>query len=229
MKTLKTVLFFIAFPIILVVLSSCNDDDDRVPPPYTGLEGHRIIIHNIQYLPEDIEIEYLSAEIKGKSWSIISTVKGYPEGDYFVMELPANFDSDMLAPSQWKIKETGSGFWPAESSDPMAGVAGLGDILAYSGSEVVGSVVLSDWPGKGSSLNSTFIHYHYAEKAFSLSGNNLNVYGSKTFKASYRYSISFEPGWNVYATINPSSSGGLMHQTTDIPENLNLQWRFDKR
>lgn len=226
MKTHKIIVLCIAVLIGFAGVTSCNDDD--VHYPYTGLEENRIIIHDIQNLPEGLEIDYLSAEIQGTEWSVISTVKGYREGNVFVMELPKSFDPDLLLPCQWKTGEIGSGYWPAKSSDPMAGIASLGDIIAYDADGVVGRVFLSDWDGGDDSLGNSFIHFHYAQTAFSLSGNNLNHHNSEMFKPSYVYYADFLPGWNVFANVNPSSDGGKIKCTTDVPDGLNLQWRFEK-
>lgn len=225
MKTYKSILSLAALAIGLTCATSCDDDDYTIP--YTRLDGSKIVVNNIQGVPNGVHIEYLSANIQGKRQKVVDTVKGFYDGENFVIELPGNIDPDLLIASQWNVGEFLSGFWPAVSSDPTAGVAHLADILAYNGDDIVGRVFLTDWAGTGDSYGNAFIYYHYADSEFTLSGNNLNVYQSPSFKPSYFYkSPTFKPGWNVYANINPSGEG-VMTCTTDIPKGLNLQWRFE--
>lgn len=213
-------------------LMSCKGDDPVIRPPlpaapYTGLVGNKIVIKKIRKLPDGLHIDSLWAKIQGNRQKVVATATGYPDGNGFVMELPATFDEDQLIASQWNIGEFLSGFWPAVSSDPLAGVANLADIVAYDGESRVGRFYLSDWTGEGGSEGKAFIYYHYAEREFSLSGYNLNVYQSPGFQPSYFYSSAvFEPGWNAYANINPAGSG-VVKCTTDIPGGLDLQWSFE--
>lgn len=215
------------FCLALVLVVSCKDDDiDEPAPPYTGLESDVIVIRNIQSIPDTVTFNRVSAEITGKWWKVIARVEGTYDGKSISLQLPASLDSDLLSPSAWDREQYGLGYWPAASTDSLAGVAGLGDIIAYDGDEAVGMLTYTDWNGEGSSLDKAFVYYQYAEREFKLSGINKPFEYSEMFGSSYFYTATFKPGWNAYANITPARDFGYINCTTNIPEGLNLKWYF---
>jgi len=111
------------------------------------------------------------------------------------------------------------GYWPATSDEPNALVATLGDIIAYQGTDKVGRIYSSNWSGEGSTAGKAFVYYQYADRPFSLTGQNNSYYYSD---------CTFKEGWNSYANINPVTEGGTsgnIHCTTTVPEDI--FWCFE--
>jgi hypothetical protein len=220
---------------LLLSIAGCKGDDDLppepiLPPEPAYLAENTITITTIADLPPGLTFDKVKADIQGVKWKIIDSVEApYVQGK-IVLTLPAGFAPDDLQQVE-QTKGNLGGHWPATPSDPDTLVAKLGDLFAYSGEEKVGRIYLTDWSGKGSSsADKAFIYYHYADRPYAVSGQNLNLYGSKAFKPSYAYSLDFRTGWNVYANINPSNpgeSGSLISCTTTLPDETQLQWRFE--
>jgi hypothetical protein len=221
------------FPFALLALvfsglmSSCEEDDDDLPKGPAYLSENKIVIAGIVDVPPDVTFDRIKVDIKGVKWKVIASIEAPYEQGEIVLTLPAGISPDDLQQVE-QTKGNLGGYWPATLSDPDALVASLGDFFAYNGDVKAGRVYLTDWPGKGSSASKAFIYYHYADRPFTVSGQNLNLYGSKSFKPSYTYSLQFETGWNVYARVNSATPGdGLSAYTTTLPDETQLQWRFE--
>jgi hypothetical protein len=212
----------------LLLVSGCDDDENLSQDP-AYLANNKITIADIVDIPPDLTFDRIKVNIQGVSWKIIASIEALYEHGEIVLTLPAGFSADDLQQVE-QTKENKGGRWPATSSDPDALVASLSDFNAYDGDVKVGRVFLTDWPpGKGSSsAGKAFIYYHYTDRPFTVSGQNINLYESKTFKPSYTYSLQFKTGWNVYANINSVTPGeGLTSCTTALPDETQLQWRFE--
>jgi hypothetical protein len=216
------------FVLLMLIFSSCKEDDDLPPEPALPAR-YKIVITDIVDMPSDLTFDRIKADIIGESWKVIGSVEAPYEHGEAVLTLPIDFSADTLQQVE-QTKENKGGRWPATSSDPDALVASLSDLNAYAGDVKVGRAYLTDWPpGKGSSsAGKAFIYYHYADRPFTVSGENINLYGSKAFQPSYTYSLEFKKGWNAYANINSATPGqGLTSCTTTLPDETQLQWRFE--
>jgi hypothetical protein len=215
------------FVLLMLILSGCKEDDDLPPEPALPAR-YKIVITDIVDMPSDLTFDRIKADIIGESWKVIGSVEAPYEHGEAVLILPIDFSADTLQQVE-QSKENKGGHWPATVSDPDALVASLSDLNAYAGDVKVGRAYLTDWPGKGSSTaGKAFIYYHYTDRPFTVSGKNNNLYGSESFQPSYTYSLEFNEGWNAYASINSTTPGkGLALRTTALPDETQLQWRFE--
>jgi hypothetical protein len=182
---------------------------------FPGLSG-------VLSVPFDKVFDNVRVEISGIAWEIISTLETPVVDNKVVLTLPATLPAGQLCKVARDHRNDYYGFWPATGvSDREAKVAGLGDIIAYLGNDPVGRIYLTDWDGTGNSAGKYFVRFHYADRPFALSGNDLGG-------DSYKYvNASFTTGWNVYANIGGGT--GPSTCTTDIPAGRPLQWRFERR
>ncbi|MDR0658959.1 MAG: hypothetical protein LBG18_08540 [Mediterranea sp.] len=219
--------FVLSVSSLLLLICGCKEEDN-LPQDPPDQAKNEIVITDIANIPPDMTFDRIKVDIKGVRWKIIASVEAPYERGKVVLTLPADFSPDDLQPVE-RTKENMYGYWPAISSDPDALVASLGDFIAYDGDVKVGRVYLTDWQGKGfSSAGKAYIYYHYADRPFTVDGQNLNLYGSVMFMPSYTYSLQFEAGWNIYANIKPANSGGLpVSCTTTLPDETQLHWRFE--
>lgn len=207
------------------MLASCSSDapdpvPGRVPEPMpmTGLEGNTLTVELTGAgLPDGIAPDRVTVDVTGFDWQIIATIEAPVVDGCAILLLPKSFAPEEL--QRPDRREDMGGRWPAEASDYSAGVAALGDILAWQGDAKVGRFYVSDWDGTGNTNNKSFIYYHYTDRPYTVSGS----------KSGFIYEASFETGWNAYANINPSapgSSNGILC-TADIPSDIPLAWRFE--
>ncbi|MDR2912142.1 MAG: hypothetical protein LBV38_02415 [Alistipes sp.] len=176
--------------------------------------------------PEDV-FDRLEVEIKGVDWSVIRTVESQVAGGVIVLDLPDELPAEELCKVARDDYRDYEGFWPAKGvSDRAARVAGLGDIFAYRGDERVGRVFLSDWDGavQTDRLNSRYVHMHYADRPFELSGENLS---RPDERPSFRYEASFVRGWNIYIERYGVPYDQRTLTTTDIPSGVQFVWRLE--
>jgi hypothetical protein len=175
-------------------------------------------------VPHDRPFDNIRADVKGLDSGVIAVAGGGHVGDEMVIELPGGFASGELCKVARDSYNDYEGWWPAsEVSDRSARVAGLGDIVAYSGDTPVGRLSLTDWDGTGDSTDKYFIYFHYSDRPFTLSGQNLTRPGQSP---SFTYDASFDAGWGVYANVSLGGSRNLC--TTAIPDGLPLRWRFER-
>jgi hypothetical protein len=208
---------------LLLAVCGCKDDD-RLPKEPAYLAGNTITITNIAGIPQGLTFDKVKADIQGVKWKVVASVEGpYLQGQ-IVLTLPAGFPTDDLQQAK-QTKENRGGCWPATLSDPEALVASLGDLNAFSGEKKVGRIYLTNWSGEGSKAGKAFISYHYTDRPFTISGQNLNLNGSPMFKPSFEHTLNFKAGWNAYATID---LGNLMSlRTTTLPDETQLLWQFE--
>jgi len=207
----------------LWIMTSCKDDDPEPLSPYT------ITITDIEGIPSEVVFDKVVAEIRGACSETIGSVEAPYTHGKAVLEVSSIFPPEKLQQVE-RTKENMCGHWGTASSDPDALVAKLGDFIAYNGDVKVGRIYLTDWSGKGSTKGKTYIYYHYTDRSYTLSGENINLHGSSMFKPSYEYSAQFKMGWNIYAYINPPNTANnktLILCTTTIPEDTQLHWQFE--
>jgi len=219
-KRLKNPLYFSALILMALCLSTgCSKDDDPIdiPTPNTCLKQNDIIISDIADIPEGVLIDQVKAEITGNCWDVIDVVEAsYAEGTV-TLSLPATFSTEKLQRVVRSDDKDYCAFWRASADNKDALVAGLGDIFAYSNNKRVGRIYLSDWTGQGSSLEKSFVYYHFADRDFTLSG---------TYR-TYTYQATFRKGWNAYINTNIlESDEGSVLCTTTIPEEKQFTWRL---
>ena len=219
---------FLLITCLMGCMCACSDDEDPPAPtpiPNTGLLENSITISNITGIPEHITIDLVKAEISGLEWKIITTVEAvYKEGKV-TLPLPPEFPAEKLCKVVRNNASDYTGFWPAEETDNAeARVAGLGDIIAYYNNEPVGRIYLADRLNEGSTLNKSFIYYHYTNRPFSLGGYNITKPGQT--RKSYQYEASFKKGWNAYVNTKQSNEG-IVLCTTSISEETPLAWYFE--
>lgn len=175
--------------------------------------------------------DLVRADISGVDWQVISTLEATISDDVITLSLPETLPADQLSKVGRDTYNDYEGFWPAEEiSDRSALVADLGDITAYLGSERVGRFYLTNWDGTlDGAPNSCRVYFHYSDRPFTLSGNNLRRPG-QNISVVY-HNASFSAGWNAYATIDAYTPDGEPSTanivTTDIPSELPLTWRFE--
>lgn len=209
------ILFLLIF---VMILSGCSKDENtNYPPDPEPVIEPSISITNINNLPANVLFDRIEANITGECWSIIGTVEAKYENGQAVIKLPTSFTNEQLQIVDRRDNNM-CGYWPAESSDPDALVATLGDIIAYQGTNKVGRVYLSNWSGKGTTAGKVFVYFQYADRPFSLSGSNNSYYYSD---------CKFKKGWNSYANINPIDEGTSenIRCTTTVPEDI--FWCFE--
>lgn len=232
MRYSNKLLYGLFFCCSLYLVCSCEDDEEPVvaPPANTCLKGNEITISNIKNIPANITFNKVKAEISGDCWDIIGTVETTYANGEAILTLPTEFPVEKLAKVARSDASDYTGFWPAVTNNTNAKVAGLGDFIAYNNDEKVGRIYLSDWTGEGPAEFKYFVYYHYTNQPFTLSGYNLTIKPSDT--KSYKYEVTFQKGWNVYANIKAKEpetdeSSGPSVCTTVIPEGLALEWYFE--
>ncbi len=234
---------FFIFLLSIATLASCTrkEEIEWEPEPLPM----QVEIANVVGLPEGMTFDRVEAELAGRDWELIGSVSGSWDGVTATLVLPAPIPVEGLCKVYRDSPSDYAGWWPvaaSQSSDPEAKVAGLRDILAYRGDVVVGRLFLSDWDGTpANKQGSTYAYFHYADRPFVLSGNNIRPAGQP---ASYRYEASFVTGWNVYANVSGEPMGsnpsGTLVTTTlrdpDGPGGLGapispsqLDWHFEAR
>jgi hypothetical protein len=216
--------FLLAITVSGLLLAVCGcKDEDNLPKEPAYLAGNAITMANIAGIPPGLTFDRVKADIQGVKWKIVASVEAPYRQGKIVLTLPVDLPADDLQQAK-QTKENKGGCWPATLSDSEALVASLGDFNTYSGEKKVGRIYLTDWSGEGSKADKAFIYYHYADRPFTISGQNLNLNGSQRFKPSYEYSLDFQAGWNAYANIN---RGDLMSCTTTLPDETQLLWQFE--
>ncbi len=175
-------------------------------------------------VPFDKVFDNVRAEITGFDWQVIETIQATIEDGRVILDLPDSFSAEQLCKVARDTYSDYEGFWPAEQvSDRNAKVAGLGDFIAYRGDERVGRIFLSDWDGDhANKLGVTYIYFHFADRPFTLAGNNLRRANQQT---SFHYSASFAEGWNAYANIDGGTNPTIC--ITDLSGVSSLHWRFE--
>lgn len=215
---------------LLAVLAafSCTRSE-TVPLP--GPQPARLTISGIEGLPSPVPFDRVKVEISGAGWETIATLEAdYVDGQA-VLALPAPIPVETLCKVARDTYNDYEGFWPAaQVSDRDAKVAGLRDIVAFNGDERVGRLYLTGWDGDPATKRGAWMAgFHYSDRDFTLSGVNLTAPGGKS---SYIYEASFRSGWNPYFNIydrpgDPKYSE-ITLTTTDIPDGVELRWRFEK-
>lgn len=200
-----------------------------LPAPVGSSAGAAWSFEGTVDVPFDRTFDRVRADIKGFDWQVVGHVEAEvgvsveAGGHVVALTLPVELsDADLCKVARDTYNDY-AGWWPAETvSDRTAKVAGLGDILAYRGDVCVGRLSVSDG-------SKTFVYFHYANRPFSLSGNNLHRPDESD---SYLYQASFKAGWNAYANISGQRFGANasgMICTTELPAAATLDWQFEAR
>lgn len=205
--------------VLVLVLSGCGQEEEKaIDPPIPEPELQpSIIISKINNVPDNVTFDRVEANISGECWSIIGSVEAKYENGQATIKLPTSFIAEQLQVVD-RRNDNMCGYWPATSDDPDALVATLGDIIAYQGMKKVGRIYSSNWSHKGASTGKAFVYYQYADRPFSLTGQNNSYYYSDCV---------FKKGWNSYANINPLTEdiSGNIHCTTSVPDDI--FWSFE--
>ncbi|MDR0892688.1 MAG: hypothetical protein LBN24_08740 [Mediterranea sp.] len=193
----------------LLTAYSCQDDE---PLPLPNKFDFHIV-----NMPPTLTFDRVRMDITGANWAVIATYETPCDGKDLHLALPTTFTSSLLQQvDRGADQKDYAGYWPATASDPNARVATIGDIYLYNGDQRVARLRLSNWTGSGSSASKANVYLQFADRPFSLSGQN----------KSYRYeNCSFQAGWNAFANINPvdqdnGDSGGTILCTTQIPTDV---------
>lgn len=217
-----------------VVLTGCTRKTDIPYDPDPVPQQIIIGMSDIRGIPEGVIFDRVVAEVKGLDWQVIGSMTAQVSGGKITINLPATIADDKLCKAPRDDYKDYAGWWPvapAQLSDPTAKVAGLGDILAYSGDAVVGRLFLSDWDGTLEGRDgASYIYFHYADRPFTIAGINLYRAGERP---SFRYEASFVKGWNSYANTSSTAVGsnpeGTLVTTTLDGVVDDLRWWFESR
>lgn len=225
MKIAKKLLFAASLFLVFVLFSCSEKDEDPEEETLinTCLSDNKITISNIADIPETVTFNKVKVEIQGNCWEIVTIAEATFQDGEAVLTLPTEFTAEELCKVVRSNYSDYEGFWPAQTDNADARVAGFSDIIAYNNDKQVGRLILSDTPESGYEAGKTWVYYHYTNQTFTLSGYNLTRPGENK---SFKYNATFQPGWNAYIKTAIKNEE-LLLCTTIIPEELPLSWRFE--